>query len=338
MVISMKQALREKGRPLPSSLFAAILYVVMFVIYSINAPSAITLGGITDLLNNTIVLAIASAGLTLIILAAELDLSSVGVIAVSNVLVATVSTKMPAGTIGSLLLVCLVGLLVGLVNGWLVAFLGLQSLACTLGTMIMCQGIALVILDAPGGEVAAFIMNRLTDTVFGMIPVAGLILAVVVLAWLLFRRTRLGIAIYAVGTDAVASHLTGIDVKGTKLRVFALAGVAYGLAGYLLSAQTGTGDPRVSNSFLLYVFAAVAIGGTSLGGGRGGVFGSVIGAGILTVMQKLLFAVGVADFYTNIFSGLIMVVAILFGNLSAILTRRQRIPLTRPADRGYSAQ
>jgi ribose transport system permease protein len=226
--------------------------------------------------------------------------------------------------------------LVGLINGWLVAFLGLQSLACTLGTMIMCQGVALVILDAPGGEVAAFIMNRLTDTVFGIIPVAGVILAAVVLGWLLLRRTRLGIAIYAVGTDAVASHLTGINVKRTKLAVFGLAGIAYGLAGYMLSAQTGTGDPRVSNSFLLYVFAAVAIGGTSLGGGRGGVIGGVIGAGILTVMQKLLFAVGVADFYTNIFSGLIMVVAILFGNLSAILTLRQRVPLIRRPNREYS--
>jgi ribose transport system permease protein len=333
----MKKMSREKGRPLPSSLFAAILYVVMFVIYAINAPSAITLVGITDLLNNTIVLAIAAAGLTLTILAAELDLSSVGVIAVSNVIVATVSTKMPVGSFASLLLVCLVGLLVGLVNGWLVAFLGLQSLACTLGTMIMCQGIALVILDAPGGEVAAFIMNRLTETVFGIIPVAVVILALVVLVWLLVRRTRLGIAIYAVGTDAVASHLTGINVKRTKLIVFALAGITYGLAGYMLSAQTGTGDPRVSNSFLLYVFAAVAIGGTSLGGGRGGVIGSMIGAGILTVMQKLLFAVGVADFYTNIFSGLIMVVAILFGNLSAILTLRQRASLKRQVNRGHAA-
>lgn len=332
----MNQTSRDRRRPLPSSLFAALLYVVMFVIYAINAPSAITLLGITDLLNNTIVLAIAAAGLTLVILAAELDLSSVGVIAVSNVIVATVSTKIPAGPFVSLLLVCSVGLLVGLINGWLVAFLGLQSLACTLGTMIMCQGVALVILDAPGGEVAAFIMNRLTDTVFGIIPVAGVILAAVVLGWLLLRRTRLGIAIYAVGTDAVASHLTGINVKRTKLGVFGLAGIAYGLAGYMLSAQTGTGDPRVSNSFLLYVFAAVAIGGTSLGGGRGGVIGGVIGAGILTVMQKLLFAVGVADFYTNIFSGLIMVVAILFGNLSAILTLRQRVPLIRRPNREYS--
>jgi ribose transport system permease protein len=329
----MSQGTREKGRPIPSSAFAALLYVIMFVIYLLNSPSAITLAGITDLLNNTIVLALASAGLTLVILTAELDLSSVGVIAVTNVIVATVSTKFPGGAFISLVLVCLVGLLVGLINGWLVAFLGLQSLAATLGTMIVCQGIALLILEAPGGEVAAFIMNRLTDTVFGFMPVAGLILLLAIAGWLLFRRTRLGIGIYAVGTDAVAARLSGLNVKCTKWVVFGLAGIAYGLAGYMLGAQTGTGDPRISNSFLLYVFAAVAIGGTSLGGGRGGVIGSVVGAGILTVMQKLLFAVGVAEFYTNIFNGVIMVVAILFGNLSAILSLRQRVIASEHRDR-----
>src|SRR5258706_1522571 len=189
----MSQGTREKGRPIPSSAFAALLYVIMFVIYLLNSPSAITLAGITDLLNNTIVLALASAGLTLVILTAELDLSSVGVIAVTNVIGATVSHKFPGGAFISLVLVCLVGLLVGLINGWLVAFLGLQSLAATLGTMIVCQGIALLILEAPGGEVAAFIMNRLTDTVCGFMPVAGLILLLAIAGWLLFRRTRLGI-------------------------------------------------------------------------------------------------------------------------------------------------
>jgi ribose transport system permease protein len=328
----MSQRTRGQGRPIPSSAFAALLYGIMFVIYLLYSPSAITLAGITDLLNNTIVLALAAAGLTLVILTAELDLSSVGVIAVTNVIVATVSTKVPGGAFITLILVCLIGLLVGLINGWLVAFLGLQSLAATLGTMIVCQGVALLILEAPGGEVAAFIMNRLTDTVFGLMPVAGLILLIAIAGWLLFRRTRLGIAIYAVGTDAVAARLSGLNVKRTKWIVFSLAGIAYGLAGYMLGAQTGTGDPRISNSFLLYVFAAVAIGGTSLGGGRGGVIGSVVGAGILTVMQKLLFAVGVAEFYTNIFNGVIMVVAILFGNLSAILSLRQKVIMSQQRD------
>jgi ribose transport system permease protein len=321
----MGQVRNNRGRGAPNSLFAGLLYLIMFAIYLGNAHSAFTLAGITDLLNNTVVLALAASGLTIVVLAAELDLSSVGVISVANVVVATVSAKLPAGAFLSLILVCLIGLLVGLINGWLVAYAGLQSLATTLGTMIICQGIALLVLEAPGGEVAEFITNSLTDTIAGAVPVAALIAALIVCGWLLFRRTRLGIAVYAVGTDSVAAQLTGINVRRTKLAAFMLAGVAYGLAGYMLSAQTGTGDPRINNSLLLYVFAAVAIGGTSLEGGRGGVMGSVVGAGILTVMQKMLFALGVAEFYTNIFNGCIMVLAILFGNLSTFLTLRKKV-------------
>ncbi|MEA3165004.1 MAG: ribose transport system permease protein [Verrucomicrobiota bacterium] len=331
------QATRERGRTIPSSVFAGILYLIMFAIYAANAPSALTLSGITDLLNNTVVLALAAAGLTFVILTAELDLSSVGVIAVTNVVVATVSTSIAGGAFVSLILVSLIGTLVGVINGGLVAYLGLQSLACTLGTMIICQGIALLILAAPGGEVASFIMNRLTDTVFGVLPVSAVILLVVIALWLLCRRTHFGIAIYAVGTDATASRLSGINVRRTKLIAFGLAGLAYALAGYMLSAQTGTGDPRVSNAFLLYVFAAVAIGGTSLMGGRGGLIGSVVGAGILTVMQKMLFAMGIAEFYTNIFNGIIMVLAILFGSLSRMVSRRQSLATRKPAAGGYAA-
>lgn len=306
---------------------ALILYLAMFAVYAINQPSALTVIGVTNLLNNTVVLALAAAGLTLVILTGELDLSAVGVIAITNVLVATVSAIWPSGALTSLLLVCAIGLLIGLVNGWLIAYLGLQSLACTLGTMVVCEGIALLILAAPGGEVVDTITYGLTDVVWAVAPVAALILGVVVLAWMFLRRTRLGISIYAVGTDEAASRLSGLNVRRTKLTAFALAGLTYALAGYMLSAQTGTGDPRVSGSFLLYVFASVAIGGTSLAGGRGGLVGSVIGAGILTVMQKMLFTLGVAEFYTNVFNGLIMILAIFVGNLSALLAKwRSRGP------------
>jgi ribose transport system permease protein len=316
---------------------ALILYLAMFAVYAINQPSALTVIGVTNLLNNTVVLALAAAGLTLVILTGELDLSAVGVIAITNVLVATVSSIWPSGLLTSLLLVCAIGLLIGLVNGWLIAYLGLQSLACTLGTMVICQGIALLILAAPGGEVVETITDGLTDVVWTVVPVAALILGAVLLAWMFLCRTRLGISIYAVGTDEAASRLSGLSVRRTKLTAFALAGLTYALAGYMLSAQTGTGDPRVSGSFLLYVFASVAIGGTSLAGGRGGLVGSVIGAGILTVMQKMLFTLGVAEFYTNIFNGLVMILAIFVGNVSLLLAKwRSRAPSMAPGIRGQT--
>jgi len=152
-------------------------------------------------------------------------------------------------------------------------------------------------------------------------PISGLILVLVAFLWLYIKNTKFGISIYAVGTDESSAHLSGINVRRVKLITFILAGLLYGIAGYLLSAQIGSGDPRISTSFLLYVFASVAIGGTSLSGGRGGIMGSLAGAGILTIMQNMLFSLGVSDFYTNIFNGLIMIIAIFIGNFIEIVNR-----------------
>jgi ribose transport system permease protein len=302
---------------------AVVLYILMYLVYAANEAGALSQFGITNLLNDTVVLAVAAAGLTLTVLAAEFDLSGIGVIAIANVVVATTSGG-PAGWLVSLVEVLLIGAAVGLLNGWLVGILRLQSLAVTIGTMIACEGVALMILVAPGGEVADSIANGLTGDLMG-VPVAALIILVVLVLWFLLVATRLGIAIYAVGTDENAARLSGLAVRRTKLLGFVLAGVAYGFAGYMLSAQTGSGDPRASDGFLLFMYASVAIGGTSLMGGRGGVFGSVIGAGILTVMQKMLFALGAASFYTDVFSGLIMLVAILIGTLPTVLPRLRRM-------------
>lgn len=308
-----------KALPTNGAAVAAVLYLIMYAVYSARQPSALSLLGITNLLNDSVVLALASAGLTIVTLAGEFDLSGIGVIALVNVVVASISQD--AGWGASLAAAIAIGLAVGLANGVLVAYFGLQSLASTLGALIVCQGAALLVLDAPGGQVADEIADGLTADLFGAVPVAAVILVGACLLWLLFKRTRLGVAIYSIGADETSSRLSGINVRRTRLSALAAGGLMYALAGFMLSAETGTGDPRASNAFLLYMYASVAIGGTSLMGGRGGVFGSLVGAGILTVMQKMLFALGVADFYTNIFNGVIMIFAIFISNLSAVLSR-----------------
>ncbi len=310
-------------RPTSGPTIAALLYAVMYAVYGARAPSAFSLTGITDLLDNTIVLAVAAAGLTLVILAGEFDLSGIGVIAITNAVVATISTGR-LGSAGALVAVMVIGAAAGLLNGWLVTTLGLQSLAVTIGTMIASEGVALLILSAPGGEVADAIANGMTGDLGHTIPVAAILIVALLVLWFLFAQTRAGIAIYAVGADENTARLSGIDVRRAKLLAFVLAGLTYGLAGYMLSAETGSGDPRASDSFLLFMYASVAIGGTSLAGGRGGVFGSVVGAGLLTVMQKMLFALGAAEFYTSVFSGLVMLMALAVSSLSAALSRPRR--------------
>ncbi len=306
------------------TVLAVLLLVLMYGIYAMRTPSAMTVFGMTNLLNDAVVLAIAAAGVTLVVLVGEFDLSGVAVIGIANCVVATISTAGSDGWFLSLSAVLVIGAGIGLVNGVLVAVLGLQSLAVTIGTMIGCQGIALLILSAPGGQVSDAIANSLTSDVVNTVPIAAIILAVLCAAWLIFKRTQLGIAMFAIGADQAAARLSGVNERRTKLAAFILAGLCYAAAGYMLSAETGTGDPRASDSLLLFMYAAVAIGGTSLMGGRGGVFGSIAGACILTVMQKMLFALGVADFYTNVFNGVIMIVALIVGNFSAALGQQMR--------------
>ncbi len=305
-----------------AALPAFALLVLMFATYASRDTSALTAFGFGNLINNAIVLAVAASGLTLVVLSGEFDLSGSGVVAIANVVVATTSTGR-LGSLGSFAVVLVIGLAVGAANGCLVTLFGLQSLAVTIGSLIVCQGIALMILGAPGGEVADAIASGVTGDVGG-IPIAAIIALGVAAAWLVLKNTREGIALYAVGDDEIAARLSGLDVRRTRFLAFTAAGLLYAVAGYLFSAEIGSGDPRVSDSFLLYMFASVAIGGTSLTGGRGGVLGSLIGAGILTVMQKMLFALGVAEFYTNIFNGLIMVVAIFFGHIGPLLFRLGR--------------
>ncbi|MBX6321007.1 MAG: ABC transporter permease [Rhodospirillaceae bacterium] len=299
------------------TLIVIAIFAALFAAYAGARPDAVSLSQITDQLNNALPLALAAAGGTFVVLTRGFDLSVAGVVSIANVVMATQVGDGVSGALSGLAMVVAIGLVFGAVNGWLTAYVGLQSIASTLGTMIIGSGIALVILDAPGGTVPDFVSYDLMDVLWDSVPVTGVIAAIAIGLWLIIRRTDFGVAIYAVGADETAASLGGIDVRRTKFLAYCLAGVFYGLAGFMLSAQTATGNPNAGTPLLLQVFAAIAIGGTSFRGGRGGIVGSMVGAATLMLMQKVLFAAGVSSFYTGLFQGVIMIVAVLVAALSA---------------------
>ncbi|MFJ5296739.1 ABC transporter permease [Pseudomonas sp. NPDC088368] len=301
---------------------AALLYVVLFVAYASVERSALSVSAFSDLVNNASPLAIAAAGGTLIVLLKGFDLSVAGVISLVNVILASYPLEDATGALVSLGIALGIGALVGLVNGVLVAYGRFQSIAVTLATMIMTGGLALVILDAPGGSVAEWLSETLTDTVGG-IPVSGLVLLAVVTLWAVLRKTNFGVALYAVGQDEHAAALSGIQVQRTRCLAFVIAGALYGLSGYMLSAQTATGNPNAGNTLLLLTFAAIALGGTSFRGGMGGLTGSIIGAASLMLLQKLLFSIGVQSFYIGLLQGIVMIVAVSLMNAGEWFNQRR---------------
>jgi ribose transport system ATP-binding protein len=290
----------------------SLLFILLFMLFASAQRGAASLLSITDLLNNALPVALAAGGSTIVVLTREFDLSVAGVVALCNVLIVVAIGAHPSAPLSGLILVLAVGTAVGLVNGLLVAYLDLQSVAVTLGTMIICSGLALLVLPVPGGDVADSLADGLTGTI-GPVPVAALIALAIALIWMFLRYTDWGIALYAIGADKAAAELAGIAIRRTRLLAFCAAGMFYGLAGYMLTAFTATGDPNAGRSYLIFVYAAIAIGGTSFAGGRGGPIGSMIGAATLILLQKVLFSLGVLSFYTGIVEGLIMIVATMIG-------------------------
>lgn len=294
------------------------IYLILYAAYAYQQPRALSSYAIAALMNNTAPLALAAAGQALVVISRGFDLSVAGVISVCNVTLAVYPMEGPGGAVLSMLLCILIGVSVGAVNGWLVAVLRLQSIAATLATMIITQGIALVILKAPGGAVAEWITYEMTDRLWKTVPISGLVVAVVIAIWLMIRRTDFGVSIYAIGADEQAAALSGVNTKRVRFLTYVLAGATYGIAGFMLSAQTATGNPTAGTPLLMLSFAAVALGGTSLSGGRGGLFASMMGAATLMLLQKVLFSSGVSSFYTGMFQGVVLIFAVV---LSGLLTR-----------------
>lgn len=294
-----------------------VILAVLFAIFAGTQDDALTQSVLTDICNNSLPLALAAAGGTLVVLTRGFDLSVAGVVSLTNVLVAVYAGDGPLGALGGLAIAVAVGGFVGLVNGVLVAYMNLQSIALTLSSMIVCSGAALLILDAPGGNVSDFMVYGLTDQIGGLVPVALAIAVGVYLVWSILLRTNWGVGLYAIGADETAAFLAGVPAGRTKVIAYMLAGVCYGLAGFMLTALTATGTPNIGDPYLLLVFAAIALGGTSFSGGRGGVAGSMLGALTLTLLQKVLFSTGVSSFYTGIFQGAVMIIAVVIAAVSA---------------------
>lgn len=306
----------------------ATVLVVLFVFYVAVQPSVLSLLKINTIADEAATVAIAAAGETLVVLAGGFDLSVGSVLSLVNVLIATQIRDSTGSQLLMIVVALGVGAVVGAVNGVLVAVLRIPSIVATLATSFLWGGVALLVLSQPGGSVPDQFVAWFTDNAFNAFPNAIILLIVVVLLWLYLKRTRLGRAIYAVGGDPAAATANGIRVLATTMSVYTLAGVLYGLAGAFLTAQSASGDPNVGAPLLLSVFAAVVIGGTVFGGGKGDLLGSIIGAFILYLIADVLFAIGVSSFYTNILNGAVLLLAVLAGSLvglrRVLATRRRR--------------
>jgi ribose transport system permease protein len=294
--------------------FAVLLAVILALVLVNPVPlgyfdvSTISASGTT--------LALAAIGETVVIIAGGLDLSAGAVVSLVNVVLVTQlgAADLSPGlyTLCAIVIALGLGAGIGAVNGFLVGYMRLQSIVVTLATMFVAQGAALLILRYPGGEVSyEFSMILVGDVVPEILPAPVVVIGAALLAWLFLKHTRLGVAIYAVGSDASAAAANRVNVAATRFWSFTIAGAFFGWAGLFVTANTGSGDPLIGAAMLLKVFAAVVLGGTMIGGGKGGAVGTVFGALTLTIIVNIFLVLGVRTYYVPIAEGIILLLAVL---------------------------
>ena len=176
--------------------------------------------------------------------------------------------------------------------------------------MFIIGGFNLLILPQPGGFIPDNFADALSGTLAARIPMAGLWLVFVALTIILFQKTKFFDDIRAIGSDNERAYFSGINIKLIGSITYALAGVFYALAGLFISAGATGGDPGIGDPFLLLAFAAVVLGGTPFGGGRGGLFGGILGAYILTMLDSIMLSLGITSFMTEIVRGVILIIAV----------------------------
>jgi len=302
-------ARRTEGRGV--ALLAVILVGVAFTEPLVFVAYPVSLGRIA-------LIGIVALGLTAVILMGELDLSVASTLALSGVIMASIP-DLRLGIIAALA----TGLIVGLINSFFVAVIGINSFIATLGMLFALRGLAFVISD----EAPVSLENKDAGIAFGL-PLIGpvtprvLIFILVFIAIQVFvSRVKMGREFFAVGGNRQAAVDAGIPVKRRILTGFLISGFVSALAGIINTLERTTADPTAGSTVLLASFAAAIIGGNYLKGGRGSIVGTLIGATSLGVLQVALTLTGVQVPVQQIFIGAILLIAVTTdpNNLRAVL-------------------
>ena len=296
----------------------AVVAIAVFLV-AFLATGWISTGGfsyfaIGSLASGGATLALAAMGQTVIILTGGFDLSAGAVISLVNVVLASGMKANPVSEIAFFAVAIAIGGLVGALNGVFVAFMRVQSIVVTLAMMFIVQGATLLVMNTPGGAIPQDFANFFTGSAIpNLLPAPVVVLVAALLLWWLVKNSRFGVGLYAVGSDEEAARASGLATRWVKFGAYVCGGIFYGAAGAFISAQTASADPLVGQPLLLQIFAAVVIGGTVFGGGRGGCLGSVFGAYTLMIVVNILLVLNVSAYYSSVMEGVILILAVLAG-------------------------
>lgn len=309
---SLKKFVRKNGTQL--GIFG--VFIALWITFIVTAPGTFLRPQIYNSFMSTIpFFALMALPLTLVVIAGEMDLSFTSIMAMG--MISFMFTYDATGSVWLAFLAALVtGTIIGWLNGIIVVVFGIPSLVATIGTQFFWRGAVLVLGQGKSGSLlytkSSLLHPLLVGKIGGSFPVQMIWLVLIaVLMWFLLNRHKFGAHIYLIGDNVNSAKLMGINTGRTRIMAFMLVGLVSGFAGVVASLFVTFFWPSLGDGYLLRTLASVFLGGTSVFGGVGTIFGTFIGAFIIGTIEAGTVAVGLTGFWTQLIYGLIIVLSVI---------------------------
>lgn len=287
--------------------------IILMVFVSILNPTFLQANNLMNLMRQLIINGFIALGMTFVILTGGIDLSVGSTLAVTSAIFAGLLQN-GMNTILAILIALGLGLILGLINGFLITKGKLAPFIVTLATMTIFRGLTLVYTDGRpiAGPKDNFAFKFLGKGQFLGIPFQVILFALTFLIlWIILNKTALGRKIYAVGGNEKASFISGINIDKVKISVYVISSFMAVLSGLVLTSRLNSAQPTAGVAYEMDAIAAVVLGGTSMAGGSGSLTGTLIGILILGVLNNGLNLLGVSSFYQQIVKGIVILIAVL---------------------------
>jgi ribose/xylose/arabinose/galactoside ABC-type transport system permease subunit len=312
-------SLRGVGAWAASSRYVAVLVLLagIWIFFALTEGKFLTTANVENLFTSVSILWVVSMGMTFVVLTGGIDLSVGAIVALSGLVLSKLFNDVGTPALLAIVLTLAVGALIGGgVNGTLIGKAGLSFFVVTLGTASLYQGS----VSIWSGTKTTYIDSKLVDdigfgTILGIPTPIWIMAAVFLIAFVVLRWTYFGRDVYAVGGNADAARLSGINVTRTLVAVYAIVGLCAALGGVIQAGRLGASSPIVGADIPLAAAAGVLLGGTSFTGGVGGVTGTAVGVVFIGTLQNGLAIRGVSSFWQQVVTGAILVLAVGFDRI-----------------------
>ena len=313
------QMLKNNPKELLQKFGPLLALLLIVAIITVINPSFMTSTNILNVLRQVSISALIAFGMTFVILTGGIDLSVGSTLALTG---AVAATMLASGfdPILTIFITLILGAILGAINGVIIAKGKVAPFIATLATMTIYRGLTLVYTEGRpvsglGDSISFQMMGK--GYFFGIpVPVVTMILAFFAL-WFILHKTTFGRRIYAVGGNEGASRLSGINTDRVKIMVYSLTGMLASLSAIILTSRLNSAQPTAGTSYELDAIAAVVLGGTSLTGGKGWIFGTLVGALIIGVLNNGLNLIGVSSFFQQVVKGVVILIAVLIDRKKA---------------------